>query len=185
MSRKQEKLMQSIPSIESRSEYGTVKVLFWGKDGIGIRSIHPLIVNRVETVVDVHLMEYADGYDYKTLSVRRYDNFQPVSQSARDKVRDMVLQLIGALLRTRPNLFREGEIIRLTNALEIVRANQATVQRELDELNAERHAIQLALDKTNLSFTDMQKCNECGKDTPLPEHEAGNGLCLNCVSLTY
>jgi hypothetical protein len=130
-------------------------------------------------------MEYDDGYGYKRLSIRRYDNFQPVSQSARDKVRDMVLVLVGALLDARPNLFREGEIIRLTNALEIVRANQATVQRELDELNAERYAIQLALDKTNLSFTDMQKCDECGKDTPLLEYETGDGLCLNCVSLTY
>jgi hypothetical protein len=185
MSRKQEKLMQSIPSIESKSEYGTVKVLFWGRDGIGIRSIHPLIVNRVETLVDAHLMEYDDGYGYKRLSIRRYDNFQPVSQSARDKVRDMVLVLVRALLDARPNLFREGEVIRLTNALETVRANQATVQRELDELNAERHAIQLALDKTNQSFTDMQKCNECDKDTSLLEYEAGNGLCLNCVSLTY
>ena len=126
--------MAITPTLERRSEYGTVTVFFWGKEGIGIRSTHPLIVNRVETIVDAHLMEYdgeyalrrhKDGSDHFTaLTVRRHDNFQPVSQSARKKVQDMVLVLVRALLDAKPNLFREGEIVRLTNALETNRQNE-------------------------------------------------------------
>ncbi|MCK4830413.1 hypothetical protein KA005_82610 [bacterium] len=180
--------MAITPSLESRSEYGTVKVLFWGKDGIGIRSIQPLVVNRVETVVDAHLLEYDDGYDFKNLSVRRHDNFQPVSQSARNKVRDMVLVLTKALLQAKPELFREGEIVRLTNELTRNQQNQITLQRRLNRLKAEEGDLQRAFDTIQqlpAFTTDMQECDGCGRNLSLMEYEAGDGLCEVCVSKTY
>lgn len=180
--------MAITPSLEHRSEYGTIKVLFWGKDGIGIRSIHPLIVNRVETVVDAHLMEYDDGYDYKELSVRRHDNFHPVSQSARDKVHDMVLVLVKAMLQAKPELFREGEVVRLTNELATNRQNQITLQRRINRLKAEENDLQRAFDiiqQLPAFTTDLQECDVCGRDLSLMEYEAGDGLCVACISETY
>lgn len=181
--------MAITPSLESGTQYGTVKVLFWGKNGIGIRSVHPLVVNRVETVVDAHLLEYDDGYDFKTLTVRRHDNFQPVSQSARDKVRDMVLVLVKAVLQVKPELFRRGEIVRLTNELDRNQQNQITLQRRLNRLKAEEGDLQRAFDNAVQQLpvftTDMQECDTCGKDLSLMEYEAGNGLCVACVSETY
>ena len=180
--------MTIIPSLESKTQYGTVKVLFWGKDGIGIRSIHPLIVNRVETVVDAHLLEYDDGYEFKTLTVRRHDNFQPVSQSARNKVLDMVLVLIKALLQAKPELFRRGEVVRLTNALATNRQNQITLQRRLNRLKAEEGDLQRAFDivqQLPAFTTDLQECDGCGRDLSLMAYEAGDGLCEVCVSETY
>ncbi len=175
------------PSLEHQTQYGIVKVLFWGKYGIGVRSIHPLIVNRVETVVDAHLMEYDDGYDFKELSVRRHDNFQPVSQSARNKVRDMVLVFVKAVLQAKPELFREGETVRLTNALNTNRQNQITLQRRINRLSAEEGDLQRAFDVfQQLPFTtDLQECDGCGKDLSLIEHEVGDGMCEVCISETY
>lgn len=179
--------MAITPSLESGTQYGTVKVLFWGKDGIGIRSVHPLIVNRVETVVDAHLMEYNDGYEFKTLTVRRHDNFQPVSQSARNKVLDMVLVLIKALLQAKPELFREGEVVRLTNELTRNQQNQITLQRRINRLKAEENGLQRAFTKikTEPNITDWHECYKCGKDITLTEYEAGDGMCEVCISKTY
>jgi hypothetical protein len=180
--------MAIIPSLESRSQYGTVKILFWGKDGIGIRSLHPLIVNKVETVVDAYLMEYDDGYDFKELSVRRHDNFLPVSQSARDKVHDMVLVLVKAVLQAKPELFREGEVTRLTNELDRNRQNQITLQRRIDRLKAEEGDLQRTFDiiqQLPAFTTDLQECDMCGKEISLTEYEVGTGVCEVCVSETY
>lgn len=189
--------MAITPSLESKSEYGTVKVLFWGKDGIGIRSIHPLIVNRVETVVDAHLMEYDGEYALKrhedgsthfnSFSVRRHDNFQPVSQSARDKVQAMVLVLAKALLQAKPELFRKGEIVRLTNELTRNQQNQIHLQRRIDRLKAEEGDLQRAFAKVEAepNITDWHECYKCGKDITLTEYEAGDGMCEVCISKTY
>ena len=190
--------MAITPSLEYVTQYGPVKVLFWGKDGIGIRSIHPLIVNRVETVVDAHLLWYDGEYqlrrheegneDFMALSVRRHDNFQPVSQSARNKVRDMVLMFIKALLQAKPELFSRGEIVRLTNELDRNQQNQIFLQRRLNRLKAEEGDLQRAFDiiiQTPAFTTDVQECDGCGKDISLVEHEVGDGLCEVCISETY
>ena len=180
--------MAIIPSLEYQTQYGTVKIIFWGKEGIGIRSIHPLTVNRVETVVDAYLMEYDDGYDFKELSVRRHDNFQPVSQSARKKVQGMVLVLVKAVLQAKPELFREGEVTRLTNELATNRQNQITLQRRINRLKAEENGLQRTFDTVQqlpAFTTDMQECDGCGKDLSLMEYEAGDGLCVACISETY
>ncbi len=180
--------MAITPSLEYVTQYGSIKVLFWGKDGIGVRSIHPLIVNRVETDVDAHLIEYDDGYDFKELSVRRHDNFQPVSQSARNKVRDMVLLRVKTLLQAKPEVFRRGEIVRLTNELDRNQQNQISLQRRLNRLKAEEGDLQRAFDTVQqlpAFTTDWQECDICGRDLSLMEYEAGDGLCVACISETY
>ena len=58
----------------------------------------------------------------------------------------------------------------------------------MNRLKAEEGGLQRALTEIETSpvfTTDQQECDGCGRDMSLMEYNAGDGLCGNCISLTY